>query len=155
MNRRSPFADEWRSCLREHYKETVRANDRQTLETLGAIMFNVGFGEDELRTLMIEATIRADETPDGFVPPLDLLAQPPANRHPAECACPQCVEVNVVPHDAEGQPLRGDALREEAERAAWARGDDADDSSDDGEADEPPASTVDPDGYKQMSLFGD
>ncbi len=146
---RSPFTEEWRSCLREHYKQTVRENDRATLETLNGVMANVGFREDDLRALVLEATIRADELPDGFVPPLDLLSQPLSNRHPAECACPQCVAQDVVPHDAEGQPLAGDALREEAARAAWVQ---ADDGSE-GAADVEPTATEDPDGFRQLSMF--
>ena len=31
MQRQSPFAQEWLNCLREHYKQTVRENDRATL----------------------------------------------------------------------------------------------------------------------------
>jgi len=147
MNRQSPFADEWRNCLREHYKQTVRENDRATLATLNGVMANVGFREDDLRQLVLEATMRAEDLADGVMPPIDLLEQPLANRHPAECACPQCVAQDVTPHDEEGQPLTGEALREAAERAAWEQG-----------AkemplilDEPP--TEDPDAPKQLSLF--
>lgn len=147
MNRQSPFADEWRNCLREHYKQTVRENDRATLTTLNGVMANVGFREDDLRQLVLEATMRVEDLSDGALPPIDLLEQPLANRHPAECACPQCVVQDVTPHDEEGQPLTGDALREAAERAAWEQG-----------AkemplilDEPPAE--DPDAPKQLSLF--
>ena len=153
MNRKSPFAEEWRNCLREHYKETVRTNDRATLETLTGIMNSVGFREDDLRTLMIEATIRADELPDGYLPPLDLLEQPLPNRHPAECQCPQCVEQNVVPHDKEGQPLEGDALKEELMRAQWEQGIKEMPLILDEPPAEPEAELEDPDGYRQLSMF--
>ncbi|MBK8136805.1 MAG: hypothetical protein IPK52_13365 [Chloroflexi bacterium] len=153
MNRKSPFADEWRSCLREHYKQTVREKDRATLETLTGIMNSVGFREDDLRTLMIEATMRAEDMPDGYLPPLDLLEQPLPNRHPAECQCPQCVAVDVVPHDMEGQPLEGDALKEQLQREAWEQGVKEMPLI----LDEPPvapdAEEEDPDGYKQLSMF--
>lgn len=153
MNRGSPFGEEWRACLREHYKETVRADDRATLKTLSDIMLNVGFREDDLRALVLDATIRADELPDGFLPPVDLLEQPLANRHPAECACPQCVAQDVVPHDEEGQPLTGDALKEQMQRAAWEQGVKEMPLI----LDEPPAKAdedeVDPDGFRQLSMF--
>lgn len=151
MNRQSPFSEEWRSCLREHYKQTVRENDRATLETLSGVMNSVGFREDDLKALYLEATMRTEDMPDGFVPPLDLLEQPLPNRHPAECQCPQCVSTDVVPHDADGQPLTGDALREQVERAAWEQGIKEMPLM----MDEPPApeEPTDPDGYTQLSMF--
>lgn len=147
MNRQSPFGDEWRRCLREHYKQTVRDNDRATLETLNGVMNQVGFREDELRGLVLEATMRAEDLPDGFMPPLDLLEQPLPNRHPAECACPQCVAQDVTPHDDEGQPLTGDALKEHLQRTAWEQGVKEMPLI----LDEPPAD--DADGPKQLSMF--
>lgn len=151
MNRQSPFADEWRNCLREHYKETVRANDRATLETLNGVMNNVGFREDDLRMLLIEATMRAEDMPEGYVPPLDLLEKPLLNRHPAECTCPSCVTENIVPHDTEGQPLEGDALKEQLEREAWERGVKEMPLTLDAPP-EPPQDEA-PDAFKQMSMF--
>lgn len=149
MNRQSPFAEEWRNCLREHYKQTVRENDRSTLSTLNGVMESVGFREDDLRALVLEATMRVEDLADGMMPPLDLLEQPLMNRHPAECACPQCVTQDVIPHDQEGQPLTGDALREAAERAAWEQGA----SEMPLILDEPPAPANDPDAPKQLSMF--
>ncbi|MBK9126011.1 MAG: hypothetical protein IPM16_23185 [Chloroflexi bacterium] len=164
MMNRSPFADEWRACLREHYKHTVRENDRATLATLTGVMINVGFREDELRDLTIEATMRTEDVADDFVPNLDILTPQMENRHPAECQCPSCVGENLVPHDAEGQPLTGDALQEAEEEARWAAersrmlvatptiADELDGAEPD-EASDEDYPRQDPEGFTQLSLF--
>lgn len=122
----NPFADEWRDCLREHYKYVVRHDSRVTLESLRQVLLGGErplFYEDELRALYVEATIRADEMPDDFVPellaetldipPLPSLPDIPENpAHPLECQCPSCVTINLIPHDEEGQPLDDEALAE-------------------------------------------
>lgn len=51
------FAEEWRDCLREHFKETVRNNDTITLRTLTGVMLEVGFGEKEIEELKILAKV--------------------------------------------------------------------------------------------------
>ncbi|MCU0474943.1 MAG: hypothetical protein MUC99_02315 [Anaerolineae bacterium] len=143
----SPFTDEWRACLREHYKATARANERETLKTLGGVMNRVGFREDELRELYVLATMRADDLPADFVPDLEQVgaptpppeaAAPLENRHPLECQCPSCVEKNLVPHDRDGQALTGDALAEALDRAAH---------------DQAAGEAEDSDGLQQLSLF--
>lgn len=109
----SIFADEWRACLREQYKQVIRVNDTPTLESLRQVMYDVGFSDDELAQLRVEATMRADEVPDDFRPDLDILKTPekPAHAeetflpHPLECQCPACVEANLIPHDEDGQPI--------------------------------------------------
>jgi hypothetical protein len=118
----SVFADDWRECLREQYKSVVRNEDRVTLQSLTAVMHQVGFTDDELTQLRIEATMRVEDMPDDFVPDMSLVQQPVEEpiienvAHPLECQCPQCVELNHIPHDDEGQPLAGDDLLEFAER---------------------------------------
>jgi hypothetical protein len=119
------FGDEWRECLREHFKYVVQHDTRTTLESLRVALLQGDppvFTEDELRDLYIEATLRAEDLPDDFVPEVLLesyeqlqaaapdLPENPA--HPLECQCPACVELNRVPHDADGQPLDADALAE-------------------------------------------
>ncbi|MGJ3240238.1 MAG: hypothetical protein ACFE0Q_16135 [Anaerolineae bacterium] len=114
--RESVFADEWRRCLREHYKYVIKTNDTPTATTLTPILERFGFRSDELRQLEIEATIRADDMPDDFVPDM----QPPATEsvevvqqpqstfitHEAECTCPSCMDqVLEIGHDEDGQPL--------------------------------------------------
>ena len=125
----SVFSDDWRECLQEQYKFVVRNDDRLTLPSLTNVMHQVGFTDDELTQLRILATMRVEDMPDGFVPDMPMM-QPvqeiaaDAIAHPLECQCPECVAVELVPHDDEGQPLEGDDLLEFAERQAFESDDD-------------------------------
>jgi hypothetical protein len=111
--RDSVFGDEWRRCLKEHYKYIVSNQDKQTEETLTPIMEKAGFRDDELRQLYLEATMHIDNVPDDFVPDMERVAPESveANEqtfqvHPAECACPSCMDIVLEEgHDEEGQPL--------------------------------------------------
>ncbi len=106
MDHRSVFFDEWIRSLREQYKHVVRRNDKVTLPTLTAVMQNVGFSEDELTQLRIEATMHVDDVGKDFVADINALpTKVPAQAHPAECSCPQCVTIDESLFDAEGQPL--------------------------------------------------
>ena len=106
MDSRSVFFDEWLRSLREQYKHVVRNNDMVTLPTLTAVMQNVGFREDELTQLRIEATMHVDDVPDQFAPDMKILDPVPASQpHSAECLCPQCMTIDEAAHDAEGQPI--------------------------------------------------
>jgi len=122
-NRDSIFGDEWRKCLREHYKYVIHNQDDRTEETLTPILYNVGFREDELRELYVAATMR--DMPENFIPDMEVLeAEQPApseqvdppsppvadgktfQTHPAECTCAACMDVVLdIGHDTEGQPL--------------------------------------------------
>jgi hypothetical protein len=114
----SVFSDEWRACLREQYKYVILNNDQVTLRSLLPILERVGFTEGELAQLRVEATMHVDAVPADFVPDLDILkpAEPsvPVDQafqpHPLECQCPSCVDKNLVPHDADGQPIPADQL---------------------------------------------
>ena len=121
--RESVFSDEWRRCLREHYKYVVKNQDKNTEETLTPILERFGFREDELRSLTIEATMRADDMPDDYVPDMELIEpiasesvdandmsiqQPEATFmiHPSECQCASCMDIVLEEgHDEEGQPI--------------------------------------------------
>ena len=114
--RESVFSDEWRRCLREHYKYVLRNQDKNTEQTLTPILERFGFREDELRRLAVEATMRADEMPDDFVPDMEQIAsesvevsEAPETSfmvHPAECSCPDCMDVVLEEgHDEDGQPI--------------------------------------------------
>ena len=109
MDGRSVFFEEWLNSLREQYKHVVRNVDRVTLPTLTAVMQNVGFTEDELLQLRLEATIHIDDVSDDFVADLDILrtttAAPP---HPNECLCPECAPIDESAFDADGKPLTPD-----------------------------------------------
>ncbi|MCY3980040.1 MAG: hypothetical protein OXG23_18210 [Chloroflexi bacterium] len=116
MDQRSVFHDEWLSSLREQYKQVVRNDDRATLSSLTAVMQNVGFRDDELAQLRIEATMRVDDVPEGFSPDMDILAKTGLTQaHPAECACPECVTVDESKFDKEGQPIAPDPEADEYE----------------------------------------
>ena len=123
--RASVFGDEWRRCLKEHYKYVVKKQDKATESTLVPVLNRIGFRDDELRQLYVEATMR--DMPDDFVPDIEQLAPQPEPSpvpipettfqvHPAECSCPQCMDVVLDEgHDAEGQPLAEPSEPEEAQ----------------------------------------
>lgn len=115
--RPSVFGDEWRRCLREHYKYVAQKQDKRTEASLTPILNRFGFTEDELKQLYIEATMRAEDMPDDFVPDMQQAGaenveakqtvEPSFQVHPAECNCPGCMEqVLEIGHDEEGQPLQ-------------------------------------------------
>jgi hypothetical protein len=132
MPQENVFAEQWRECLREHYKHVVKndPNPRNLVSVKKAFLQPNReqppiFTEDELHQLYIEATMRADEMPDDFVPELLLeevdlqpsippveADEPTFQPHPLECQCPSCIEIDLKPHDTEGQPLSTDAIAE-------------------------------------------
>lgn len=129
--RDSVFSDEWRRCLEEHYKYVVKNQDKNTEETLTPILERFGFREDDLRKLTVEATMRADDMPDDFVPEMELSEPAPVEEvedvsdtpeptfivHPSECSCAECMDVVLEEgHDEEGQPLDEEAQIEQEER---------------------------------------
>jgi hypothetical protein len=62
------FADDWRDCLREQFKYVIRQQDHRTQATLLSVLYEVGFTDDELDALRLEATMRAEDMPDDYVP---------------------------------------------------------------------------------------
>lgn len=115
MNDNNIFFDDWLDCLREHYKDVLRRDDRITRPTLETILHEIGFGEDELRDLYLQATMRADDVAEHFVPDFESLAAPSFQPHPAECACSACAPLDERGHDADGQPLSSTASAEAAD----------------------------------------
>lgn len=106
MEQRSIFFDEWIKSLREQYKYVVRNNDQVTLPSLTKVMHDVGFGDDELAQLRVQATMHVDDVGGDFVPDMNVLDTTPANApHPAECTCAQCIPIDESKYDADGQPL--------------------------------------------------
>jgi hypothetical protein len=111
--RESVFGDEWRRCLKEHYKYVVKNQDKRTEETLNPIMADAGFRENDLRQLYLEATLHVDDMPDDFVPDMERVAPESVELneqtfqvHPAECTCPSCMDIVLEEgHDDHGQPL--------------------------------------------------
>ncbi len=109
MDTQSVFHVEWLRSLREQYKHVVRNDDRVTLSSLTAVMRNVGFREDELAQLRIEATMHVDDVGEDFNADLQILDQTKSSQaHPAECLCPECATVDESQFDAEGQPISPD-----------------------------------------------
>ena len=120
MDQRSIFFDEWLRSLREQYKHVVRNKDQVALPTLTAVMHNVGFGEDELNQLRLEATMRADEVPDDFRPDLSIIEKSASLApHPAECLCPSCIGLDDGAHDADGQPLNPESEPSDVEERVF------------------------------------
>ncbi len=108
MNTRSVFHEEWRRSLREQFKHVARNDDRVTLRSLTAVMLGVGFREDELAKLRLEATLHVDDVAEGFRADMKNLDEPAARAHPAECLCPDCAPVDESQFDADGQPKAPD-----------------------------------------------
>lgn len=109
----SVFSNAWRECLREQYKTVIREDDRVTKRSLDTVMHQVGFTEDELKQLIVEATMHMDDVPDDFTPEINMFsperpamgAEEPFQPHPLECQCPSCMEEPLTPHDTDGQPI--------------------------------------------------
>jgi hypothetical protein len=164
--RESPFADEWRDCLREHYKHVIREKDTSTEETLRPILEQVGFREDELSELKVLADPSAYDAKaaqtisngngNGTSTAADELT---FKVHPAECTCAACMDTVLdAGHDDEGQPLEFPEEPDEGEGNVFQvteADDTAADESSDSDAPEPDADPDDSDDDtpKQRSLF--
>lgn len=114
MDQQSVFFEEWMRSLREQYKYVVRSQDQVALPSLTAVLHQIGFTDDELTQLRLEATMRQDDVGADYVPDMAILA---GQAHPAECSCPQCIPIDESQFDDEGQPLADDA-REEADESS-------------------------------------
>jgi hypothetical protein len=136
MSSNNVFASEWRDCLREHYKFIIREDPNpRNHESVQKVLLRPNgeqppiFSESELQQLYLEATLRAEDLPDDFVPNLALLRDPEASAvagsaatdeptfqpHPLECQCPSCIQINLLPHDTDGQPMSAEAIAEAVE----------------------------------------
>lgn len=106
MDQRSVFFEEWLRSLREQYKHVVRNDDRVTLPTLSAVMQNVGFSEDELAQLRVEATMHVDDVGADFVPDLEILKGSSMIRaFPSDSASAQDSSGDESPVDADDRDL--------------------------------------------------
>jgi len=113
MDQRSVFFEEWIRSLREQYKHVLRQDDRVTLPTLTAVMIDVGFSEDELAQLRVEATKHADKLGSDHTADMEILEH--TLPHAAECLCPVCTRINESPADADDQPVPIDPKQEPVE----------------------------------------
>lgn len=107
IKRQSPFHDEWKKCLEEHYKQVSATGNKTTMKTLHPLMGKLGFNERYLDQMHIEATMHVDHVEEGFMPDQDRINKIAAHqRHNLECACPSCTMNDpIVPHDDDGQPI--------------------------------------------------
>ncbi len=92
MPRYSPFQDDWKQNLTEHYKQIVQTGNSTQRENGKLMMQQAGFTEKEISALYIEATMHLDDVPRDFVPDANMLeAQRSASEpHPLECTCAAC-----------------------------------------------------------------
>ena len=104
------FADDWRDCLREQYKYVIQQQDERTERTLTQVLHEVGFSEEEMAGLRLEATMRAEDMPDDYVP--DEIASVHAGVEVA--AEPPPVEEALVEAESEAEevPITYDELVE-------------------------------------------
>lgn len=109
MDQQSVFFEEWMRSLREQYKYVIRSQDKVTLPSLTAVLHQVGFTDDELTQLRIEATMRLDDVGADYVADMTILDKAKVGQaHPAECSCPQCIPIDDSQFDGDGQPLVND-----------------------------------------------
>lgn len=109
MDSQSVFHREWLRSLREQYKHVARQDDRVTMSSLTAVMLKVGFRENELAQLQIEATMHVDDVGEDFSADMNILdRQKAVQAHPAECMCPLCAPIDESLFDADGQPVDPD-----------------------------------------------
>lgn len=117
MQSNSPFASEWRECLRAHYQYVVRANDQPTLKTLTGVLHQVGFSDGELAELALRATMHVDDVPDGFMPDMTVMAAIAQVAAPAPAPAAEPVPELIAVAEAAAQAAEA-ALAENAEIAA-------------------------------------
>ncbi len=142
--RESIFADDWRDSLREHYKDVVRRNDKGTEATLVGVMYDVGFREEDLRQLKLEATMRADDLASDFVPDLEVPSPIEVEARVQPGVDVQASDVEEIDTEATA-PFEDEFAEDEAEKTI----DDATPNQVvDADGDEP-----DPNAPQQMSLF--
>ncbi|MCK6580314.1 MAG: hypothetical protein L6Q98_19650 [Anaerolineae bacterium] len=146
MPGQSPFADDWRECLRAHYQYVVRANDRRTLDSLTGVLHQVGFREDELGELYLRATLHVDEVAEDFTPDMTVVAAmvSAAGGAPSEDASAALIAAAEAAAQAVENPSEPDYAAPDAEPAA-------DSAPGDAPSDETPP--YDPSGPQQLSLF--
>ncbi len=102
MPGKSPFADEYRASLRAHWKYVIRQGDKRTERTLRHVMKQLGFRDDELAQLTLDATAHVDDMPDGFTPDPVMVEQIAAL---GKIAAANEAAVNPGGVRADGEPL--------------------------------------------------
>lgn len=49
---KNPFYDEWRDCLRQHYRHVIRTHDDITEPTLRGVLHSTGFSDEDIDDLL-------------------------------------------------------------------------------------------------------
>lgn len=89
-DRHSVFRGEWHAQQEAHYRYVVRTGDSQRREHIKQVMRDLGYSEEEIAQLYMQATMHVDDMPDDFVPDLETLEALRDDPHPNECQCPAC-----------------------------------------------------------------
>jgi hypothetical protein len=109
----SIFADEWRDCLRAHFTNVIRTEDKITERTLRGVMIHeAGFTDAELKELAVLATAHVDDAPADFVPDLEILQEEAPVS--VAVAMPEQVIQAMVVEDALERDAQADMLSAEA-----------------------------------------
>jgi hypothetical protein len=142
------FADDWRECLRAHYKYIIGSNDKVTEKSLNEVMAKAGFTEAELYEMRLEVTMHVDNSGADYVPDAAVVEYFASAEVPADAeALPVSVAEAVVDATAEFVAVESPPVDEVAELEM----DESEISED--EADEPPPPEEPPPDLKQLSLF--
>ncbi len=67
----SIFHQDWRACLRAHYMHVIRIGDKVTEPTLHGVLTRVGFSDDEIKQMAVEAKMRDTDAFPDELPGLD------------------------------------------------------------------------------------
>ncbi len=89
MPNQSVFAEEWRDCLRAHYTQIIRNEDRNTEKSLHGVMLEASFSENEIKQIYVQATAHVDDVGADFVPDMDVLNAEPGSFSIASVAVPE------------------------------------------------------------------
>lgn len=68
----NPFAEDWRQSTIAHWMDIVRRGDRVAESTHRAIMAQLGFSEQEIEMLKLEATMKIENLESDFIPEVNI-----------------------------------------------------------------------------------
>src|SRR6185369_10425565 len=93
------FADDWRECLRAHYKYIIGSNDKVTEKSLNEVMAQAGFTEAELYEMRLEVTMHVDDSGADYVPDAAVV------EYFASAEVPTTSDAAEIPAEAEPLPV--------------------------------------------------
>jgi hypothetical protein len=156
------FADDWRECLRAHYKYIIGNNDKVTEKSLNEVMAQAGFTEADLYEMRLEVTMHVDDSGADYVPDAAVVEYFAVSTGNASAEVPAVSDVPPVRTDAEVpvevEPAAAIPMDEEPPAAVESTSElvaveemDESEVTDD-ESDEPPPAE-EPPSLTQLSLF--